>query len=282
MRFKFLLALLAIPVAGFAAAGVDVNVSTADTAMKIIYSGGSPNTAHPAAVVRGKRIGVHGAGNNTSWARGLVGVVGSYTDMGGSTQIGVYGGGNIGVYGYANAYDPAVKGSGYYTGVHGVGYNGVEGFTNSDGYAVYGYADNPYAKAGYFQGDVFVDGDLDWSSDAGLKQNGRGLDKGLATVLALAPKAYEMKAGVTREKPSPGTKYGLIAQEVQVVLPSIVKKVKTPAKRKADGTVEPSAPRTEIQSVNYMALVPVLIKAMQEQQEQIESLKRQVATLQAR
>jgi hypothetical protein len=283
---------------GSAAVGIDAS-AVEDTVMKIKYTGGSPNGDHPAVTVEGKKIGLHSKANNTSGARGLTGSVGSITTLyAGSSQIGVVGlSSMVGIYGQGP--DVGVRGSSSYHGIgvsgdapggYGVGVRGngkvfgVEGITDDEyGYGVYGRVEEDGVYAGYFEGDVYVDGDLGWSSsDEALKQNIRSLEKGLNVILALQPKAYEIKAGVTRVKPSPGTKFGLIAQDVLPVLPEIVKDVKRPAMRKPDGSWQTVSERAEIKSVNYMALIPVLIKGMQEQQAQIEALKQEVQQLRGR
>ena len=57
---------------------------------------------------------------------------------------------------------------------------------------------------------------------------------------------------------------GFIAQDLQKVLPSLVKE---------------STDQEKILSVNYTAIIPILTKGIQEQQEMIESLKKEIADL---
>jgi hypothetical protein len=59
---------------------------------------------------------------------------------------------------------------------------------------------------------------------------------------------------------------GLIAQDVEQIFPSLVKNTTTP-----DGN--------EVKSLKYSVLVPILIKAMQEQQTIIDDLKSRLETL---
>ena len=61
---------------------------------------------------------------------------------------------------------------------------------------------------------------------------------------------------------------GLIAQEVEEVFPGLVKEEKQPDINGEEGGV--------YKSVKYSVLVPMLIKAMQEQQQQIDELKKQI------
>lgn len=231
------------------------------------------------------------SGSNTKgvFGEGATGVHGKSVSSNGT---GIHGQANssfgTGVYGEATTYGTGVKGLGQYYGVQGVTTEdsywpigvsgsvergaGVEGLANDDNsYGVYGQAYGAYSYAGYFGGDVMVDGVLYESSDAMLKQNIRNLDRGLASIMSLKPRAYEMKAGVTKDKVKSGTKFGLVAQEVQAHLPEIVQNVKAPPKRDASG--KPGAERTEYKAVNYTALIPVLIKAIQEQQARIEALE---------
>lgn len=88
-------------------------------------------------------------------------------------------------------------------------------------------------------------------SDRRLKENIQSLDNSLEKLLQLNPSQYQWK-----DPQKEGVSYGLIAQELAKVYPELVKK-------RSDGYF----------GVNYMELIPVLIKAVQEQQLQIEELK---------
>ena len=88
-------------------------------------------------------------------------------------------------------------------------------------------------------------------SDVRLKENVSPLDrqKTLKKIMLLEPKTYSFK-----NKPGK-IRYGLIAQEVGAVLPDVVEMA---------GTVA---------GVNYVELVPMLIAAIQEQQQRIDQLE---------
>ncbi len=109
------------------------------------------------------------------------------------------------------------------------------------------------------------------TSDRRDKQGIRDLDYGLAEVLQLRPVAFQWKAF-----PEEGEKLGLIAQEVQQVLPEIVKDTEW-QRSEADGARH--LVEAERMGILYADLVPVLIKAMQEQQAEIEALKARIAVL---
>jgi hypothetical protein len=100
------------------------------------------------------------------------------------------------------------------------------------------------------------------TSDARHKESIQALPYGLAEVTALRPVAFHWK-----ERQDDGLHYGLIAQEVRQVLPELVSGDDGP-----NGTL----------GLNYNGLVPVLVKAIQEQQEQIDTQAEQIAALEAR
>lgn len=91
------------------------------------------------------------------------------------------------------------------------------------------------------------------SSDARLKKNIQPLSYGLNEVLRLDPKSYNWK-----ESTDSAVQLGLIAQEVQKVMPELV------SQNESSNTL----------SLNYTELVPVLINAVKELQAQIDELKK--------
>lgn len=99
-------------------------------------------------------------------------------------------------------------------------------------------------------------------SDVRLKQNIRDLEYGIDDIMDLRPVKFEWKA---REED--GDHLGLIAQEVLEILPELVE----------SDAMDPEQRLT----VNYMALIPVLIKGMQNQQREIESLRARIDSLQS-
>lgn len=63
--------------------------------------------------------------------------------------------------------------------------------------------------------------------------------------------------------------YGMIAQELETVYPELVKEVWVAPKYNEEGKEE--YPAKKIKSVNYIGLIPILIKGLQEQQQTISS-----------
>jgi hypothetical protein len=146
---------------------------------------------------------------------------------------------------------------------------GVEG-TSSSGIGVRGSSGS--GNAGQFDGKVQVNGTLtvdgnvcaanvSCASDARLKQNITSLNYGLHHVLRLRPVSWHWKT-----EPEGKLQMGLVAQEVENVMPELVL-------READAT--------KPLGLNYMELLPVMIKATQEQQSQIQRQQKLIEQLQA-
>jgi hypothetical protein len=95
-------------------------------------------------------------------------------------------------------------------------------------------------------------------SDRRLKENIQDLDVGLDQIMALKPRKFDWKTG--KGKDIKGDR-GFIAQEFEQVFPDLIDKWKDPA---PEGEEPYKSVRQD--------LIPVLVKAMQEQQALIESL----------
>ena len=98
------------------------------------------------------------------------------------------------------------------------------------------------------------------TSDRRLKQNIETYTDGLETVMEIRPTQYQMKSNPTVDE------IGFIAQELQEILPIAVG-------GSATDDVE-TAPMT----VDYSRLTPVLVAAIQEQQQLIKTLQQQLAS----
>ncbi|HWO07158.1 MAG TPA: tail fiber domain-containing protein [Candidatus Paceibacterota bacterium] len=97
-----------------------------------------------------------------------------------------------------------------------------------------------------------------YSSDARLKDDVVAIERGLADVRALQPVSFRWKEG---EKEG-ATDIGFIAQDVEAIVPAAVQ-------TGADG----------IKAVDYSKLIPLLVRAVQEQQAQIDVLQNEVEAL---
>lgn len=98
-------------------------------------------------------------------------------------------------------------------------------------------------------------------SDKRIKTDIYTLSDASSTITKLNPVSYKLKQGYSDDQ---GKQFGLLAQEVKDVLPDIVQ---------YDSNVD-------LYSVSYVAIIPILIKAFQEQQQQINELKKQIEILQ--
>lgn len=103
--------------------------------------------------------------------------------------------------------------------------------------------------------------DLIQTSDRRMKNEIKEIKYGLDAVMALKPVSYKWK-----HRPRDGRRLGLIAQDVEGVIAEVVNTGHDEAKSMA---------------VRYTALIPVLIKAVQEQQETIERLKKKLQKMEA-
>jgi hypothetical protein len=95
--------------------------------------------------------------------------------------------------------------------------------------------------------------DFNSTSDISLKENIKTLENPIEKIMKLNGVSFDWKE-------SGSSSIGVIAQEIEKVLPQLV----------SNG---------EVKSVNYNGLIGVLIEAVKEQQRQIEELKKQIDTL---
>jgi len=110
-------------------------------------------------------------------------------------------------------------------------------------------------------GNALFDGDVvafssTIASDKRLKENVKDLNYGLKDVLNIRPVSFDWK-----EKRNAQHDIGVIAQEIEKIIPEVVEEVDTLNSEDTHKTVD------------YAKLTSVLIKAVQEQQQQINELK---------
>ena len=101
------------------------------------------------------------------------------------------------------------------------------------------------------------------TSDIRLKKNILPLNKALNVIQKLNPVSYQKKQTIESDNYSINEN-GFIAQELQKVLPMLVHE---------------STDKEKLLSVNYTAIIPILTKGIQEQQAQIEELKKEMKVL---
>lgn len=276
--------------------GIDVSLTANSSGMtygistKINASGtgaryGVSSTASSEAANPNLIVGVAGYadGQGTGEHRG---VVGQATGGGSGQQTGILG-------------EATGTGSGIKYGVQGIASGagaskyGIRGEVSGGGlgsvqYGVYGTASGLGAtNFGVYSngnlhtvGNITYTGDLTKTSDRKLKRNITPLTGTLANILKLRPSTYFFR---TTEYPdmnlSTGKQVGLIAQEVEKVFPELVS-VAVNAAHHDDNGNELSAD-VRYKSVDYVSLIPILIKGIQEQQAMIDELKKEVQRLTA-
>ena len=156
---------------------------------------------------------------------------------------------------------------------------GRDGSTN---YGVYGRASNGTTNwAGYFVGDVnstgigyYVNG-IFVASDTQFKTNVQPLGDPMSVISQLQPHQYDYLVDAYPQMNFPsGQQVGLLAQEVETVVPALVRATRVEATTDSAG-VEVT-PAVEYKAVNYAGLVPYLIGAVQQQQQQIAAMQAQL------
>lgn len=243
--------------------------------------------ASNAAPFAAPNYGVYGmaALNDLDSSFGVYGVSQGPTGFGvfgrnvGTTGYGVYG------YGYRAVYGTTTLtgGDGVWGNALGSNAWGVRGYS-ANSYGVHGTTANSNSYAGYFSGNVFSTGTY-LGSDRSLKQDITDMNSAMDILKRLKPKSYSFKQeGAYKLMNLPqGKRYGLIAQDVEEVLPNLVKATTfetgkaTPDTSKA-GAAKPSE-TIAFKAVNYTELIPIVIKGMQEQDERIQKQDQLIETL---
>jgi len=150
---------------------------------------------------------------------------------------------------------------------------GVNTFSSNSNGIVAGTG-NSAAYAGYFNGNVFTTGTY-LASDRKFKQNIVDLTSAMSIINQLKPKTYEYRqdANLKGMNLPQGKQYGLIAQDVEQVLPNLVKETKFDAgKMSAGNGTAAKGEVTEFKALNYTELISIMIKGMQELSEQNQEL----------
>lgn len=151
-------------------------------------------------------------------------------------------------------------------------------------FAVYA-ASNPndpgLAYAGYFDGDVEVVGTFTSPSDAKLKKGAKELKNSLSLIGQLKPKSYQYRTDEFNFMNLPeGKQFGFIAQELEEVLPQLIKQNVLPASStRFDSYVDHG--RVDYKAVNYLGLIPIMVDAMNEQTEIIAAKDEEIKMLES-
>ena len=170
---------------------------------------------------------------------------------------------------------------GYATG-HGIRIGSAEvlqdagSFSLSSNATILPATDNSYdiGSASYRWDDIWATNGIIQTSDARDKKDVSEITYGIEEIMQLRPVQYRWREGHNHD-----FQIGLLAQEVQQVLPEVV--------RSSNHIIEEDGTYTTVSTdrlgMNYASMTPVLIKAMQEQQRRIdtqqETLDKQQVTI---
>lgn len=188
---------------------------------------------------------------------------------------------NYGIYSYVSTATAATAGTRYgvWTEVANTG-AGIR-------YGIYSRSLGAANYAGYFDGNVFVNGAFTVVSDDGVKTNLAPIEDALGIVSRLNPKTFDFRTDITGMTFPEGRQYGVMASEVERELPELVRKVTTPINnperagtggRPEDPLSAQTGPESyfSLNTVNYIGLIPVLVQAVKDQQQAIGQLKQEL------
>ena len=132
-------------------------------------------------------------------------------------------------------------------------------------------------SAAFFNGNVYSPAGMFTTSDANLKTNIQTLPAGFSSniIEQLSPKSYSFdQANHPQLHLQAGQQVGLIAQEVEQILPDLVAEFTTPPLLDTLGNV--INPELTFKGLNYAGIIPYLIQGMKDQQDLIEGLQAQI------
>ncbi|MCB0402192.1 MAG: tail fiber domain-containing protein [Flavobacteriales bacterium] len=236
------------PVNGLLVAG-DVGIGTVSPASKLHVEGTTTSNAG------------HFDNWTTNGGTGVRGETNQNNATGTGTRYGVYGaawygqGTNYGMYGYG------------FGGTNSYGVYGTSGGASGNNYGIYCSGNGAYTGS--------------WTnvSDRKFKQNIVPFTSALSKVMQLEAKEYDYTdderyahMNFSKEK-----QIGFIAQEVEKIFPNLVEDGIHPGKLNKE-TGEEGEP-INYKGMNYIGLIPILTKAIQEQQQMIDELRKELDEL---
>lgn len=276
--------------------GIHLNSSITPASMLAIGDSGAHNTSvyvlKNALNSSGIHYGLYSKTTNQTGNATLYAIYGTATGMA-KSRIGVAGEVNAGtnssfktygVFGSAGASGTTPK---YNYGVYGLLKEAASGQSGS-GAGIYGANESTLSLisgsyAGFFKGQTKVNGDfyattVTQTSDARLKTNIKPINEdALYQIAALRPVEFNWQQVektftddtitikedfFSKDTDFDRKHYGFIAQDIQKLFPNLVKEDE-------EGYL----------SVNYIELIPLLVKTIQDQESRIDGLERTIETL---
>ncbi|MEL6133749.1 MAG: tail fiber domain-containing protein [Bacteroidota bacterium] len=123
----------------------------------------------------------------------------------------------------------------------------------------------PTRVAGYFLGDIVVTGSMLGSSDRKLKKSIQPAQGSLDQVMKINTYTYEYRTKEFDYMDLPdGPQHGVIAQEIEALMPELVKEYYQPHEYVDENGELQSREGISYKTVNYMTFIPLLIGAVQD------------------
>ena len=142
-------------------------------------------------------------------------------------------------------------------------------------YAVWGIAPSSGAnQAGYFSGNVTVTGIFSNPSDERLKENINPLNSVLDKIMQVSVNTYNFKKEYSYINLPQVKQYGFLAQNLQKIFPELVQTAVD--KSKGENNL------FEYKTVNYLGMIPILTKALQEEHMQRIQTEQELTDLKQR
>jgi hypothetical protein len=197
--------------------------------------------------------------------------INAYSNFNGS---GVFGQIPSGTTNYAAIQGESNSSSTSAAGVRGIALNpslnGVNG--NRTGFG--------FGWGGLFQNDLGYTGFFGLASDARIKKNVVTIPNAMHILMNLRGVRYEHKLDEAQYADlglKSGLNYGFIAQEIESILPDLVKEKAIPhlnaTKRPDSDQVNESREAEVLKTVSYIEIIPILVEAVKSQQIELEKQK---------
>jgi hypothetical protein len=151
----------------------------------------------------------------------------------------------------------------------------------SNYYAIWGIAPSSGpSQAGYFSGNVTVTGTFSNPSDERLKENINPLSNVTDKIMQVSVNTYNFKKEFSSLNLPQTKQYGFLAQNLQKIFPELVQTVVDKSKGENNFF--------EYKTVNYLGMIPILTKALQEEhtqriqtEQELQDLKQRLENIEA-
>jgi hypothetical protein len=242
------------------------------------------NTAPYTSTFAGYTLSLNTGGNNARTSRlyidqngnvmvGVTTASGKFTVIQNAAAIGGYFQSTTATAGYHGVYAEANNSYGVYGKTYNASYGGVLGYnSNNTAFGILGYSTYGF----YSASSINVAGTI-YTSDARLKENVKPILNSLDILSALNPVSFDWKEKSSR---GPSSDFGLIAQEVEQVIPECVFETTTPG-RTPEMTHEVSLEEElgTYKGVDYSRFIPFLIAAVKELSDKNTALEARLSAL---